>query len=79
MFEAYLPVSGRANESYSLNRVGWSHGIGRFQGLAVHPLRDEVSRVLIELKGVRHLMFYGLDQEMHHTNKVCVTTLCAHY
>lgn len=47
MFEAYLPVSGRANESHSLSRVGWSHGIGRFQGLAVHPLRDEVSRDLM--------------------------------
>jgi hypothetical protein len=43
MFEAHLPVSGRVNDSHSLDRIGWSHRAGQFWGLAVHPLRDEVS------------------------------------
>lgn len=43
MFEAHLPVSGRVNDPHSLDRIGWGHRAGQFWGLAVHPLRDEVS------------------------------------
>ena len=50
MFEAHLPVSGRVNDSHSLDRIGWGHRVGHFWGLAVHPLRDEVSGCVVRVK-----------------------------